>query len=1598
MGSINKQISRYEATAVYTHPDAKVDIVLVHGLNGDPQKTWTAKNGVFWPADLLPTSLREARANVLVYGYNADVYSKKHGANPSDNFIYMHAQTLVTSLTHYRKDELSSRNPIIWVCHSLGGILVKRALLYSNDLRTPQHEDYRSIYVSTYGIIFLGTPHTGSDIAVWGSVLQAMSDAVVPKSFFQSESVLLRTLKRDNETLQNINSHFLDIYQRFKILMAHENHKTDFKGTRMLVVDSTSASPQLPGVTYYAIEATHSGMCKFDSKNAPGYRTVATAIRDWVLDAPDVIATRWRVEEDEKLARAKHEIEERMKPWLNSQRIRQSDQGSIRQQNNDTTLPPSEEASKIEHQSKPLLPEPETPNHPPSEEYFPSQESKPDQEKNSSPEPIFVKPTVFRPNTYFKGREKEMKLLHRMLTDRKRRSVGTSSVLIQSMPGGGKSHLARQYVFQHKYDYPGGIFWIRAKSIQELEYGYWDIAKTAGLSEVTNLDRSGVNDTLAMVKAVQAWLSRTEDWLLVLDGIHFDLPDLQHYIPFAKNTSIIYTSTERTTGEEYQFDNPQTMILDPLTKSEAQELLFEEMGKKKPWTQDDLKRAEELIELMDRLPLMIHVAALQLKATREPLAKYLRSYRSRPKVGNLPAYRSVREQLEHRGATAALNLIRILAFFGTHIPVEMVVLGAKALDKRTPVRSADPETRRVSLNNTFKVLIAFALIERNENNEAISSSSHSTRSVDMGQDNLDILRIHGIVQAFFVDILAEEKEVPFWLERAVCVFCRAFDASDRRVDTDPQTGVPEDYRRFLIHGRRLLSHLDRFEKKDQPLLAPCREVLEQRIDMINGRIDKLTRRVTEATGQAVNDGIISVFERTNSLSEADSDSPPSNNSLIDAYLLEDGTEPLESPSIYMPGEWNPYHWHVTYPYGAPYVSTDDLDGSSTVTPKPGPTAVFESMSMPDDDETTRRVFGPNHRTIKKHAERRYRDHAGSWRASPQIVSDPRVSISRETARGFIFPSAAQQAGFRPSTSDSVAVAGSEAEFSLNQIKQVSPSVQKESTVLVDATILPGERPKLIAGRTSYANAKTEVVDDGFSITPTFSYPPPSSKDAAANIMRLKDTDRPVSVDGLAPVKISSPLTAAPLDPESMPTPVRPAVQHLPTDEEPEQTIPKLPSRPPSRPPSGPPSGPPSRPSSPSWAQGPFQPPPIPIEVNTTSSLRSGATPPQPQGAPRYWEQPHIQRYAINEEDDEHHNSLTHSLPSIHTYPTNPPLPYPHHPHQHHPHPHAVPIPLPPGSFTDQYHHPAPWVAAGGGAISSSPSSSLHPQGYSSQPMSRNASHQSSASHASASTSSNQSAAAILRSPSSHSPRASGGVGGGSPSPPQPIPSPPSGSSSTARRHLHHYRRRRPPSVVETEPSPRLPPSSPFGTDPVLTSYQLHHHYYHHYYSRTAGILRRLSRRSRSEGRGRGRGSGSGGRGGGDGGGGDMPAARSASGPGPGPGGFRLADGRVVEFGAAEPVVGGESESPSPSPATVEPRSPRFSIVGSIRRGSLRGKRKEKGKEKEKEKGKEKGKGKERERVVGSEEAPSDGGEQRDARGEEQDEGQEEEGVGLGIQQ
>lgn len=125
----------------------------------------------------------------------------------------------------------------------------------------------------------------------------------------ETESQMVKTLQSNNETLQDINLRFLEIYQKFKVCMVHEAAKTDLKGTKMLIVDQNSAGPLLPDVQYFGIEATHSEMCKFESKNSPGYLNISTTIKSWVEESPRVIKARQdmerRLRQQDKEAKAR---------------------------------------------------------------------------------------------------------------------------------------------------------------------------------------------------------------------------------------------------------------------------------------------------------------------------------------------------------------------------------------------------------------------------------------------------------------------------------------------------------------------------------------------------------------------------------------------------------------------------------------------------------------------------------------------------------------------------------------------------------------------------------------------------------------------------------------------------------------------------------------------------------------------------------------------------------------------------------------------------------------------------------------------------------------------------------------------------------------------------------------------------------------------------------------------------------------------------------------------------------------------------------------------------------------------------------------------
>ena len=75
---------------------------------------------VFWPADILPHDCKSAR--VLTFGYDSKVSKYFKGAVNQNN-LFSHAKDLLFALI--RERARCRERPLIFVAHSLGGILVK---------------------------------------------------------------------------------------------------------------------------------------------------------------------------------------------------------------------------------------------------------------------------------------------------------------------------------------------------------------------------------------------------------------------------------------------------------------------------------------------------------------------------------------------------------------------------------------------------------------------------------------------------------------------------------------------------------------------------------------------------------------------------------------------------------------------------------------------------------------------------------------------------------------------------------------------------------------------------------------------------------------------------------------------------------------------------------------------------------------------------------------------------------------------------------------------------------------------------------------------------------------------------------------------------------------------------------------------------------------------------------------------------------------------------------------------------------------------------------------------------------------------------------
>ena len=155
-------------------------VVFVHGLHGS-RESWRAANGAYWP-DMVRTDPRFAYSDVDVADYPTPA---SHGKMSS-------AQLSDILWTHLQQDRVWDHREVVFIAHSLGGILVEEMLL-----RHPA-EAARVKFIVSYG-----TPHEGSSIARMASIYD--NDPLLNDLSDASDNTLLTQLENSWRSHDSVN-------------------------------------------------------------------------------------------------------------------------------------------------------------------------------------------------------------------------------------------------------------------------------------------------------------------------------------------------------------------------------------------------------------------------------------------------------------------------------------------------------------------------------------------------------------------------------------------------------------------------------------------------------------------------------------------------------------------------------------------------------------------------------------------------------------------------------------------------------------------------------------------------------------------------------------------------------------------------------------------------------------------------------------------------------------------------------------------------------------------------------------------------------------------------------------------------------------------------------------------------------------------------------------------------------------------------------------------------------------------------------------------------------------------------------------------------
>jgi tetratricopeptide (TPR) repeat protein/TolB-like protein len=239
-------------------PASDACIVFVHGILSSGETCWRHDNATYWP-DLVRFEPHLVAVGIYVFTYETGLFSGSYSLGD-----------VVDSLKEQlRLDNVLECKHIIFVCHSMGGIVVRRFIV-----QRALELEKANIEV---GLFLVASPSLGSSYADWLSPLA--------KLFGHSQADALRFV-RHNEWLGDLDKDFLNLYASRTLHLAGKELVEDkfvyLKGLFLHQVVEPFSGSKYFGEPYKVPASNHFTIAKPGDKNAIQHRLLVRFVEDFL--------------------------------------------------------------------------------------------------------------------------------------------------------------------------------------------------------------------------------------------------------------------------------------------------------------------------------------------------------------------------------------------------------------------------------------------------------------------------------------------------------------------------------------------------------------------------------------------------------------------------------------------------------------------------------------------------------------------------------------------------------------------------------------------------------------------------------------------------------------------------------------------------------------------------------------------------------------------------------------------------------------------------------------------------------------------------------------------------------------------------------------------------------------------------------------------------------------------------------------------------------------------------------------------------------------------------------------------------------------------